>query len=178
MAIQKKTTLTIDHRFDPRTCRHELSGTAYVLHCHHYATLYCQLADDAELFDGKALLRKAAALAFYDELVRIFRESNAQGIPDRVSLAEQYWKFTGMGLLELETVGAMGGAARMPRSHVDEGWIKKWGKREKPVNFIGQGFLAAAFEAIFDLPVGSFRAEETASIVAGAAASQFKIVRA
>ena len=27
---------------------------------------------------------------------------------------------------------------------VDQGWIKKWGQRDKPVNYIGQGFIAAA----------------------------------
>jgi hypothetical protein len=177
MAIQKKTVLTINHRFDPRSCRHEMSGAAYVLHCHHYTSLYCQLADDAEMFDGKALLRKAAALAFYDELVRIFDEHCADALDDKAALAEQYWKFTGMGIVALEAVGPMGGAARMPRSHVDDGWIKKWGKRDEPVNFIGQGFLAAAFAAIYELPVASFAVEETESIVAGAEASRFKIVR-
>lgn len=178
MTIIRKTELVVDHRFDPRSCRHFLGDVPYVLHCHHYATLYCQLADDAEMFDGKALLRKSAELSFYDELNRIFTKHCADKLEDKVALAEEYWQFVGMGLLDLEAVGPMAGSATMAHSHVDEGWIKKWGKRDEPVNFIGQGYLQAVWSALFELPPGSFNVHELESIVAGADCSRFSIVRA
>ena len=65
----------------------------------------------------------------------------------------------------------------MDNSHVDEGWIKKWGNRDKPVNFIGQGYVAAALAAIYDLPAGSYDVYETQSIVSGADTSRFSLVR-
>lgn len=49
------------------------------------------------------------------------------------------------------------------------------GKRDQPVNFVGQGFLNAAASAITGKPAGSFETTETASIVAGAPSSQFTI---
>lgn len=177
MTARKTVDLTVDHRFDPKACRHTVNGEAYVLHCHHYATLYCQLADDAELFDGKALLRKSAELAFHPVLAKIFADQDATSAEDRVELARQYWKFVGMGTVEFDRIGPMAAVVRMPSSHVDAGWIKKWGKREKPVNFIGQGFVAAAAAAILGLPAGSFAVSETESLVAGAEASVFMAVR-
>jgi predicted hydrocarbon binding protein len=67
------------------------------------------------------------------------------------------------------------GTADMSHSHVDEGWIKKWDQHDRPVNFIGQGFLAAAFAAITGTEAGSYAVKETQSIVSGAPVSKFEI---
>jgi hypothetical protein len=56
MTVEKKTEFEIDHKFDPIRNRHYMNGVCTVLHCHHYATLYTQLADDAEQFAGVRLL--------------------------------------------------------------------------------------------------------------------------
>lgn len=177
MAIRNQLDLVVDQKFDPRACRHSFNGSTYVLHCHHYATLYCRLADDAELFDGKALLRKGTEAAFVPEMRKFFEAQGVCSVEGRVKLVEEYWRFMGMGLVEFESVGAMAATAVMKRSHVDEGWLKKWGEREEPVNFIGQGFLTAAMAAIYNLPEGSYAVKEQASIVSGAEASVFTIVR-
>lgn len=179
MTSRKTLELVIEQKFDRRNCRHLLNGTVYVLHCHHFATLYSRLADDAEIFDGRALLRKGSEAAFLPELVKAFAASSATPLEpaQRARLAEDYFRFVGLGLVHFESLGPVAATVRMDRSHVDEGWVKKWGPREKPVNFIGQGFLAAAMAAIFDAPVGSFKVEEHQSIVAGAQSSAFTIVR-
>ncbi len=178
MATEQLLEWVIDHEFDRRTCRHTINGFDSVLHCHHYATLYCQLADDAEQFNGRALLQRAAELAFLDVLSTYFSEHGVRDLGDRVTLAEEYWRVSGWGTLQFNHVGELSAAAQMDHSHVDEGWLKKWGRRDKPVNFIGQGYLAAALAAIYDLPAGSFRVTETESIVSGAPASRFNLVRA
>lgn len=172
-----KKGLEIDKIFDRRNCRHFLNGTVYVLHCHHYSTLYCRLADDAEIFDGKKLLRQACEMSFLPEISKIFERQNPETLEERLRLVEDYFRFVGLGLLRFESVGPMASTVCMDRSHVDEGWIKKWGKRDKPVNFIGQGFLAAAMAAVFDMPAGAFRVEEQESIVSGAKSSKFTLVR-
>lgn len=177
MAIRKQTELVVDQKFNRKSCRHLLNGSTYVLHCHHYATLYCRLADDADLFDGKALLRAGCEAAFVPELEKFFEKQDAYEVSERVELVEQYFKFVGLGILEFERVGSMAASARLNSSHVDEGWIKKWGNREAPVNFIAQGFLAAAMAAIYEEPIGAFETKEQQSIVSGAEASLFTIVR-
>lgn len=164
-------------RIQWRTCRHRINGFDSVLHCHHYATLYCQLADDAAQFNGRELLRRSAELAFRDVLTAYFSEHAVSDLGDRVALAEEYWKTCGWGTVQFDHVGELSAAAHMDHSHVDAGWLKKWGPRNKPVNFIGQGYLAAAMAAIYELPVGSYRVMETQSIVSGAEASRFSLVR-
>ncbi len=166
------------HRFDRRSCRHTLDGTTAVLHCHHYATLYCQLADDAEFADGRALLRRSAELAFHPVLSKLLADRGLSELGDRIAAVEEYFRFCGLGRLRFEQLGPTSAVARMERSHVDEGWIKKWGNREKPVNFIGQGYLAAAIAAVHSLAPASFKVTETESIVAGAKSSRFHAVRA
>jgi len=178
MVIEKKIEYVLDRRFDNRTCRHTVNDRVTVLHCHHYATLYCQLADDADMVDGKAMLRKASEYTFLPLLEQYFAAHDIGAVADRITLTEEYWRVAGMGLLCFERTGEVSAQARMDHSHVDEGWLKKWGRREKPVNFIGQGYLAAAMAAIYGLPAGSFVVNEKQSIVAGAKASVFSIVRA
>ena len=177
MTVYKKVDMAIDQRFDSKACRHTINGQMHVLHCHHYATLYCQLADDAKMFDGKTLLRKAAEISFVPMLKRLMEDAGVSSISEKVTIVEDYWRFSGMGLLTMERVGGMSASAVMTRSHVDEGWIKKWGKRNAPVNFIGQGYLNAAMAAIYDLPIGSYSVQENQSIVSGAEASLFSLFR-
>lgn len=178
MIDQKTNELKLEHHFDEQRCRHSLNNTVYVLHCHHYATLYSQLADDAKDLGGAQLLRQAAELSFHPQLKELFVRQDATDIRSRVTVIEEYWRSMGMGLLSIQNVGTMSAFAVMKRSHVDEGWIKKWGKRDEPVNFIGQGYLNASLAVLYELPPGSFSTIEEVSIVSGAEASRFTIVRA
>jgi hypothetical protein len=73
MTVEKKTEFEIDHKFDPIRNRHYMNGVCTVLHCHHYATLYTQLADDAEEFAGVRLLIEAAEDTFYEVLDRLLQ---------------------------------------------------------------------------------------------------------
>jgi hypothetical protein len=174
------STRAMDHPDSPERnrARHSMNSATMVLHCHHYATLYCQLAEDAGMVNGRAMMAKAAEYSFLPILKDYFAQEKIAAVRDRAALAEEYWRMCGMGTLSFEQIGRMSATARMDHSHVDEGWIKKWGKHEKPVNFISQGYLAAALAAIYDQPAGSYSVQETQSIVAGAQASRFAIVHA
>jgi predicted hydrocarbon binding protein len=146
------------------------------MHCHHYSTLFSQLADDAQMFQGPKLLSDASEESFYPVLVKYFQENNVSSIEERAAIAEQYFSFIGLGQIQIN-VTDQDCSAQMKHSHVDEGWIKKWGKRDEPVNFIGQGYLAAAFSAINGQECGSYKVQETQSIVSGQTTSQFTITR-
>jgi hypothetical protein len=40
--------LELDHKFNPHNKRHSINGHDVALHCHHFTTLYTQLAIDSE----------------------------------------------------------------------------------------------------------------------------------
>lgn len=172
MSTQFKAT----QRFDSEKARQYVNGEVTVFHCHHYATLFSQLADDAKLLKGSTLLVEAAEESFYPVLAGYFKEHGVDTTEDRISITEQYFGFVGLGKVKISMENGKG-SAEMPYAHVDEGWIKKWSKRDKPVNFIGQGFLAAAFSAITGSQQGVFSVTETQSKVSGAPASLFEIVK-
>ena len=177
MAIHNELELVIDHDFDPKSCRHRQNGMQSVLHCHHYATLYCQLADDAGMLDGKQLLADVCEDAFRRQLTSYYEEHGIDSVADRVEIAQQNYAACGLGQMDVRAAGPDGGKVVLEHSHVDEGWVKKWGTRDEPVNFITWGYVAAVFAAVFDLPSRSYIVEETASLVAGDEQSQFNVAR-
>lgn len=162
-----------EQAFDRSRMRHLVNGTVNVLHCHHYAALMTQLALDAEQFDGPELLMKASAEAFFAPLAAYFEKHGIAGAADRIAIAEQNFAFMGLGQARFEC--AKGAASvTLPHSHVDEGWMKKWGPRTQPINHIGRGYIQAACAAISGLgsPHG-VRVAEIQSIVCGASVSRF-----
>lgn len=177
MTTVKKLEYVIDHKFDSARTRHVVNGFVNVLHCHHYATLYAQLADDAELLDGKALLVSSSEDVFYSVLSYYFRCNNITNLADRISISEQYYAATGLGKMAVLCAGRDGGEVKLLHSHIDEGWVKKWGKRDKPVNFMTQGFIKAMFSLLFDYSTQNYDVVETMSIVSGAEESVFNVVR-
>lgn len=174
--MDRRRRLETAERFDPDTCRQYLNECCTVLHSHHYAALLSQLADDAGDFDGIYHLRRAAEDAFHEVLDHYFREHEVGPLKDRVAIAEQYWETVGMGQIRFTCVEKYAVAAEMQFSHVDQGWLEKWGKRDKGINFITQGFVAAAAALFAGRPAGSFTIRETRSLVAGDEVSVFKAV--
>ncbi|MBN1348746.1 hypothetical protein JXJ21_04990 [candidate division KSB1 bacterium] len=163
-------------QFDAERYRHYVNEWNSVLHCHHYATLYTQLADDAgDLFDGLKILYDTAEESFYPVLKDYFEKHSLNDLDDRIKIVEQYCAFTGLGKMTINSASMTEGEVEMSFSHVDSGWIKKWGERDKPVNIITHGYLAAAFAVLHNLPIGSFIVKEIESIVSGAENSIMKI---
>jgi len=177
MAVSRKTELIIDHRFDRKTCRHTLNGKVVVLHCHHYASLYSQLADDCGLLDARKLLAEVTEDTFHEILSDYFRQHEIDLIDDRISIAEQYYAAIGLGRMSVLCAGPEAGEVELIRSHIDEGWIKKWGKSDKSINFITCGYVAALMSSVFGKTTRSFQVMETESILAGAARSRFTAVK-
>lgn len=166
---------TFEQRFDRRRMFQYVNDEPSVLHCHHYATLFTKVALDQREHAGPQLLADSAEEAFFLVLTKYFIKNDVVSVAERTTAAEELCGLIGLGSLKLD-IGAAGGSARMPHAHVDEGWLKKWGKSDQAVNFIGHGYLSAACSAIFDKPMGSYRVEETASIVSGNSESLFNIV--
>jgi hypothetical protein len=171
MAEFIKNTLQIEHRFDQHQKRHYLNGVQTVYHCHHYATLYTQLAIDA---GETALMAECAEDSFYSIFVALFKKENLFDLADRIDIGCQYYAAIGLGTLALGFVGDNAAQLYSSDSHLERGWIKKWGQYDRPVNFIGCGYVSALLAAALDQPVRSFNSFEIASIVVGDAQTIFK----
>lgn len=168
--------LKLTHTFDAKSKRHFLNNQLSVLHCHHYATLFTQLSLDAkDLVDGTRLLQESTEDVFYNVLTAYYKENGISDTSDRIDIAVQMFSAIGMGKMVAAASDAGGGEIKMPQAYVDEGWLKKWGKNKAPVNFIGAGYIAGMFAAVFDKPTRTYSVEETQSKVMGAAESHFKV---
>jgi hypothetical protein len=176
MARFIETELTLDHRYNAKTSRHYLNNQLSVLHCHHYATLYSQLADDIEFVDGRKLLADVAEDAFYSVLQDYYNTNSIETVEGKIIIAEQYYTATGLGQMNVIYIGHESAKIELVHSHVDEGWIKKWGKRQAPVNFITQGYIAALMSLANNKPTKNYHVIEEESIVSGAERSLFKVV--
>jgi hypothetical protein len=159
--------IQVDFTFDSNTYRHFMNGHASVLHCHHYITLTTKLAEDMADIGGPHLLRESVEDSIRPLLDDYFAKHNVTVVGDRLRVGEEYYAIMGMGRLAV-TGNEKAGEARLIRSHVDEGWIKKWGKHSKPINHFTCGYVAALFAAAFGRPPRSFTVTETASLVVGA----------
>jgi hypothetical protein len=176
MPTETNAAFEIDHKFDAARKRHYLNGDCTVLHCHHYATLYTQLAMDATDFDGVRCLMETSEDVFFDVLSRYYTQKKIESIEDKIAVAQQYWQASGMGLLKFTGVGKYEVMAEMEYSHIDEGWLKKWGAADKPVNLITAGFVAACAALVNGKPPRTFEAKETKSLARGDEISAFKAI--
>ena len=136
-----RDTLNLVHRFDPDTKKHCLNNWNTVLHCHHYAVTFTELAHSAGSFDGIKKMVASAEQVFGMWLKEYYHQEAINPVVERAPAAEQYWKTIGMGLIWIVVDGPAGGRASMDYSHIDAGWLQKIGSGDYPVNFITRGFL-------------------------------------
>ena len=176
MTQYRKTELVLNKTFDPKESRHRIDGDTVVLHCHHYTALYTQLAMDCSMLDAKALMSECSEDCWQDYLSNYYKANGIVSLADRIAIGEQTYAAAGLGKMRVNSAGMDSGEVTLEHSHVDEGWIKKWGKHDKPINYITAGFIAGLFAAVFEKPVRSYTATEIQSIVSGAACSRFNIV--
>lgn len=168
--------LNLIHKYDPARKRHYLNDQLVVLHCHHYATLFSQLAFDAkDLADGPKIFLETAEDVFYGLLKETFERDGVSAPADRLDIGRQMYSALGLGTFAFLAQSQGGGEVEMSNAHVDQGWLKKWGKAPHSVNVIGAGFLAGLFAAAFGKPVRSYKVAETASLALGAPKSLFTV---
>lgn len=168
--------LKLEHKFDAKRKRHYLNEVLTVLHCHHYATLFTQLAIDAkELVEGTHILKESVEDVFFNVLSGYYKRTGITDPQERLELASKMFSYIGMGKMVVVSADVNGGEIDMAHPYVDEGWLKKWGKHKEPVNFIGSGYLGGMFSAVFDKPTRTYKVTETQSKVMGAEKSHFKV---
>lgn len=166
--------LKMKFTFDDRSYRHSMNGHESVLHCHHYMSLSTKLADDYKDIDGVKIMREVAEDTIRPLLDSYFTENKIQDSDERLNVGAEYYSVMGMGKMSIKG-SKSSGTVKLSNSHVDEGWKNKWGKNDHSINFFTCGFVSAVFAAAYSKPARSYRSEETASIVTGAAESIIKV---
>jgi hypothetical protein len=164
--------LRLDFTMDAETNRQYLNGHPVVMHSHHYLALITKMAGELEDIDGTGILRdvvEETMRAVFDDYIRKNGLTSAQ---DKCNVEREYFSVFGLGKMVI-TGDEQGGEVRLVRSHLDEGWIMKWGNTDKPVNHFTCGYVAAMFGAAFDKPLKSYTVTEAASIAAGDSEGKF-----
>jgi len=173
--FEKKEEVKTNHKFDKERCRHTNMGFQSVLHCHHYMTLTTQMAEDADFLNGTDVLITTMEDVIYKVLENYYKENNINSLDEKISVAEEYFSIAGLGKINFGHVGEFSATVKQTHSHIDEGWIKKWSKRNKSVNYIGRGFVQACVALFNNKPPRSYESEETKSIVSGADYGEMRI---
>lgn len=166
--------LRLDFTMDPETHRHYLNGHPVVMHSHHYLALITKLVEDLKDMGGPGILRdvvEETMRAVFDDYIQKNTLSSAQ---DRCNVGREYYSVFGLGKMVV-TGDENGGEVRLLRSHLDEGWLKKWGSNAEPVNHFTCGFIAAMFGAAFNKPLKTYTVTEVASIAGGNPESRFVV---
>jgi hypothetical protein len=165
-------SLTLDFNLDNETYRHFINGHPVVMHSHHYLALITKLAEDLGDIGGAQILRdvveESMCVIFND-----YVQKNGLTSPlERCNVGREYYSVFGLGKMVV-TGSESGGEVRLIRSHIDEGWIMKWGPNDKPINLFTCGYIAAIFAVAFNKPVKSYTVTEAASMACGDAEGKF-----
>jgi hypothetical protein len=164
---REKRTMQVEFSFDDGTFRHYINGQPSVLHCHHYMALTTKVATTFRSFGADQILAESTE----DSMRVLFDDYNRKHLvpqgPERLRVAGEYYAVMGLGRLQLEG-NASGGTVTLQRSHVDEGWVKKFGVSDQPINHVTRGYAAAAFASAFDRPARAYVVTESSSMAMGA----------
>lgn len=169
-------SLRLDYSHDDETHRNFLNGQQVVMHSHHYLALLTKMVEDLDSMNATEILRDSVEdtmRAVFEEYIEKNGITSAQ---DRCNVGREYYSAFGLGKMVI-TGDENGGEVRLVRSHVDEGWVKKWGAHSKPINHFTCGYVAAMFAAAFKKPSKSYLVTEASSIAAGDSEGKF-IVKA
>ena len=159
--------MQVEFTFDDDTFRHYMNGHLSVMHCHHYMALTTKLAIEYKDVGADRILFETTEDSMRPLLDEYFVKHAVPAGPERLKIAGEYFAIMGLGRVEL-TGGPAGGDVTLHHSHVDEGWVKKFGVATTPVNHVTRGFTAAAFAAAFGKPPRSYAVTESSSIAMGA----------
>ncbi len=164
--------LKLDFNLDNETYRHYLNGHSVVMHSHHYLALITKLAQDMDDISGSQILRdvvEETMKGIFDD----YAQKNDLNSPlERCNVGREYYSVFGLGKMVV-TGSESGGEVRLIRSHIDEGWVRKWGASDRPVNHFTCGYIAAIFAVAFNKPAKSYTVTEMASMAAGETEGKF-----
>lgn len=167
-------TLELHYSFDENTFRHKINGHVMVLHCHHYMSLTTKLAMEYSDLDGPRILRESAEDSIAPVLRSYVSDHHITTHEQILAIGCEYYAAMGLGKMSAYPVG-LDWEVKLTRSHVDDGWIQKWGKYHHAINHFSCGFIAAMFCVAFSRAPRSYLVTEQSSIVTGDPVSVFAV---
>jgi hypothetical protein len=167
--------MQVEFTFDDNTFRHYMNGHLAVMHCHHYMALTTKVAIEYKDLGADRILYETAEDSMRPLLDEYFKSHAVPAGTERLQIAGEYFAIMGLGRIEFVGAGA-GGDVTLHHSHVDEGWVKKFGITNTPINHVTRGFAAAAFAAAFEKPPRSYTVTESSSIAMGASQGHMVVV--
>lgn len=156
-------SLKLDFSLDNETFRHYINGHAVVMHSHHYLALITKLAEEFGDIGGPQLLTDVVEESMWVVLDDYVRKNGESTPLQRCNVGREYYSVYGLGKMKVAGTES-GGEVCLIRSHIDEGWIRKWGAHSKPINHFTCGYIAALFAVTFNKPAKSYRVIETESM--------------
>ncbi|HKZ16921.1 MAG TPA: 4-vinyl reductase [Syntrophales bacterium] len=165
-------SLKLDFTLDNQTFRHYLNGHPVVMHSHHYLALITKLVEEMPDLGGTQILKDSveeSMRAIFDDYIV---KNNLTSAQDKCNVGREYFSVFGLGKM-IVSGNDNGGEVRLVHSHIDEGWVKKWGNHDKPINHFACGYIAAMFGAAFDKPLNTYAVTEAASIAVGDPENKF-----
>jgi hypothetical protein len=158
--------LNLEFTLDNDTFRHSLNGHAVVMHSHHYLALLTKLAEDMPEINGPQILADVVEETMRPIFDDYILKNSLTSIQDKCNVGREYFSAFGLGKM-IVSGNEKGGEVRLINSHVDEGWVMKWGVHQKPINHFTRGYVAAMFGSAFNKPLKSYLVTEEASISTG-----------
>jgi len=152
-----------------------------VLHCHHY-NIYLQttLEDASGYLDVYSILVDSSHEIVYGQFKQYFQDNPGLSIEEKKAVVEDYFRFSGFGLINLSDANQEGGRVNSMSEHYGVGYKAKHGQRpanESGVSFFSTGFLAGAIEAIYDMPLGSIISKQELCVAKGDQYSEFILTK-
>ncbi len=165
-------SLNLDFTLDNQTFRHYINGQPVVMHSHHYLALITKMVEEMADIGGPQILAETVEETmreFFDDYIK---NNNLASPQDKCNVGREYFSVLGLGKM-IVSGNENGGEVRLTHSHLDEGWTRKWGNSNKPLNHFTCGYVAAMFGAAFDRPLKSYVVTEVSSIAVGDPESKF-----
>ncbi len=144
-----------------------------IFHCHHYNTFLQRTIQDAAFIESNHFLVGAAAeMAFY-QLTNYFQEMKIEGELCRKEIAQEIFKWTGCGVVDLDALSIQGGKTQTQSSHYSVAWVEKFGRSAQGVCKFMAGWIAGALAAVYDQQLGAYSVHETTCKAKGDACDTF-----
>jgi len=165
-------SLKLEYSLENETYRNFLNGHPVVMHSHHYLALITKMVEEMGDIGGPQILTdvvEETMLVIFNDYIQKYSLTSPM---DKCNVGREYYSAFGLGKM-IVTGSEKGGEVRLVHSHIDEGWVQKWGPHNKPINHFSCGYIAAVFEAAFNKPAKSYSVTETASMAVGETEGKF-----
>jgi hypothetical protein len=153
-----------NYPFDLNHSAFEVGGEAMIFHCNHYLCYLQRSILDADYIDSRPFLIGAAADSAFIQLSNLSQGMNSTQIKQ---LAEEIYKASGYGLIDLTNISQEGGEVITKSSFYSKSWLAKFGKEKLPVDYFTSGYIAAAYAAAYNIPLNQVVAAQTECMATG-----------